>query len=163
MRQRIIPSVACVWEIIRYVVIVNLLHTYLNPLQSQEYKFFLFWLLSYAFATLLGTALTALRPLRFQIVARAVGTVKLLQLVAGVLLILYELGVISVILAYINPSAGIMVPATLFRGMLPLLLIISAVDLLSGIILIKYTAQPPASPQEVPVEITEVENSNEEK
>ena len=145
------------------MVIVNLLHTYLNPLQSQEYKFFFFWLLSYAFATLLGTALTAVRPLRFQIVARAVGAVKLLQLAAGVLLLLYELGVISVILAYIKPSAGIMVPATLLGGMLPLLLIISAVDLLSGIILIKYKPQPPAQAQEVPVEITEVENSDEEK
>ncbi len=164
MRQRIIPSVACVWEIFRYILIVNLLHTFLNPLQSQEYQFFFFWLLSYAFATLLGTALAAVRPLKFQIVARAVGAVKLLQLAAGVLLILYELGVISVLLAYISPSAGIMVPATIFGRMVPLLLIISAIDLLIGIILVKYRPQQlPADAHDVPVEITEVEHSREEK
>ncbi len=159
MRQRIIPSVAGVWEIIRYILIVNLLHTFLNPLQSQEYQFFFFWVLSYAFATLLGTGLTALRPLKFQIVARAVGAVKLLQLAAGLLLLLYELGIISVILAYINPSAGIMVPATIFGRMVPLLLLISAIDLLTGIILVKYKPQQPADSQSVPVDITEVDNT----
>ncbi|MFW5711646.1 MAG: hypothetical protein ACOCXF_03580 [bacterium] len=163
MRQRIIPSVAGVWEIIRYILIVNLLHTFLNPLQSQEYQFFFFWVLSYAFATLLGTALTALRPLKFQIVARAVGVVKLLQLAAGLLLLLYELGIISVILAYINPSAGIMVPATIFERMVPLLLIISVIDLLTGIILLKYKPRQSDDSQSVQVEITEVDNTQEEK
>lgn len=163
MRQRIVPSVACVWEIFRYILIVNLLHAFFNPLQSQEYQFLFFWLLSYAFATLLGTVLAAVRPLRFQLLARTVGAVKLLQLAAGVLLLLYEVGVISVILAYLDPSSGMAVPATIFSRMVPLVLFITVIDLLTGIFLVKYRPQPPEAQPAVLVEITEVENSQEER
>ncbi|GEM_PF-2545127 len=148
MRQRIVPCIACVWEIGRYILLVNILHTYLNPLQSQEYQFFFFWLLSYASATLLGTALPAVRPVRFAGVARLVGATKILQGLAGLLFLLYELGVIPVLLSYLNSSAHMVIPATIFGGIMPLLLLITGIDLIAAVFLIKFTPERQVSRKE---------------
>lgn len=148
MRHRIVPSVACVWEFGRYILLVSILHTYLNPLQSQEYQFFFFWLLSYASATLLGTALPAIRPVRFAGVARLVGAAKILQGLAGLLFLLYELGVIPVLLSYLNSSASMVIPATIFGGIMPLLLLITVIDLIAAVFLIKFRPERWAQQQE---------------
>ncbi len=164
MRHRIVPLIACVWEVARYLILVNILHTYLNPLQSQEYQFFFFWLLSYAFATLLGTSMPLFQPVRFKMAARVVGAAKLLQLLAGLLFLLYELGIIPVLLSYINSSAGMVIQATIFGNIMPLLLVICVFDLITALFLIKYKPYAVTSQQsDVPVSITDVEAQEEEE
>src|SRR6056297_366526 len=162
MRHRIVPSIACMWEVARYVLLVQLLHMYLNPLQSMEYRFFFFWLLSYSFASLLGTALPAVRPQRFWVVARVVGVAKLLQVAAGLLFLLYELGIIPVLLAYFSSSIRMGGVAALFANLMPLLVLITVIDLITAVMLIKYKPLFPTS-QTVPVDITEVETNFEEQ
>ena len=161
MRHRIVPSIACVWEVARYILLVQLLHMYLNPLQSMEYQFFFFWLLSYSFAALLGTALPAVRPQRFWVVARVVGVAKLLQVLSGLLFLLYELGIIPVLLAYFSSSIRMGGVAALFANLMPLLVLITVIDLITAVMLIKYKPLFPTS-QTVPVDITEVETNFEE-
>ena len=139
---------------------------YLNPLQSMEYQFFFFWLLSYSFASLLGTALSAVRPQRFWVAARVVGVAKLLQVAAGLLFLLYELGIIPVLLAYFSSSIRMGGVAALFANLMPLLVLITVIDLIMAVVLIKYKPLFPRSKitrsKTVPVDITEVETNFEE-
>ena len=154
------------WEVARYVFLVQLLHMYLNPLQSMEYRFFFFWLLSYSFASLLGTALPAVRPQRFWMVAQVVGVAKLLQVAAGLLFLLYELGIIPVLLNYLSSTVRMGGVAALFGNLIPLLVLITVIDLIMGIVLVKYKPLFPrakiTSSKAVPVDITEVETKFEE-
>ncbi|MFO7731286.1 MAG: hypothetical protein R6V86_11045 [Spirochaetia bacterium] len=161
MRHRIVPSIACMWEVARYILLVQLLHMYLNPLQSMEYRFFFFWLLSYSFASLLGTALPAVRPQRFWVVARVVGVAKLLQVAAGLLFLLYEVGIIPVLLNYFSSTVRMGGVAALFANMIPLLVLITMIDLITAVVLIKYKPLF-STPKTVPVDITEVETNFEE-
>jgi len=129
----------------------------------MEYRFFFFWLLSYSFAALLGTALPAVRPQRFWVVARVVGVAKLLQVLAGLLFLLYELGIIPVLLAYFSSTVRMGGVAALFANLMPLLVLITVIDLIMAVVLIKYKPLFPESKiptsQTVPVDITEVETN----
>lgn len=149
------------WEVARFVFLVQLLHMYLNPLQSMEYRFFFFWLLSYAFASLIGTALPAVQPQRFWMGARVVGVAKLLQAAAGLLFLLYEIGIIPVLLNYLSSTVRMGGVAALFANLIPLLVLITVIDLIAAVMLIKYKPLLPIS-NAVPVDITEVETNSEE-
>jgi len=115
---------------------------------------------------LIGTALPAVRPQRFWVVARVVGAAKLLQVAAGLLFLLYELGIIPVLLAYFSSTVRMGGVAALFANLVPLLVLIIVIDLITGIVLVKYKPLFPrskiTSSKAVPVDITEVETKFEE-
>jgi hypothetical protein len=90
-----------------------------------------------------------------------VGVAKLLQVAAGLLFLLYELGIIPVLLAYISSTVRMGGVAALFANLMPLIVLITVIDLFAAIVLIKYKPFFPTS-KTVPVDITEVETNFEE-
>ncbi len=159
MKPKLIPFLALIWEAGRYALLMDLLHLNLNPLQTPEYSFFFFWLGSYAFLMLLGLGLIFFQPEKYVVLAPVIGVGKLLQALAGLLFVLYEFGVIPVVLGLLNRGVQGLVPAALLRGAVPAAALMVVLDLSVGIFLVLYRGKNPPSPDSnIPVDVTEVED-----
>lgn len=144
-----------VWEAVRFVLLIKILQVFFNPLQSLEYDFFFLWMMSYGFLAMMGLGLSFFRPEKYALLGRTVGAVKILQALAGVGFLLYEFGVLPVLLGFLDSGILGLVPATILRALIPSALVMTALDLISGIFLVVY--RPKQSEKTVSVRITDVE------
>lgn len=136
LRTALLP--AFLWEAGRYVLLVNLFQLFLNPLGTPEYGFFFFWFGSYAFFVMLGLGAAFFHREKYGVLVSVTGIGKLLQALAGILFILYELGVIPVLMGFLSGGIEGLVPASLLGRAVPAAALILLLDLISGIFLLLY-------------------------
>lgn len=139
LRTALLP--AFLWEAGRYVLLVNLLQLFLNPLGTPEYGFFFFWFGSYAFFVMLGLGAAFFHGEKYGVIVSVVGAGKLLQALAGLLFILYELGVIPVLMGFLSGGIEGLVPASLLGRAVPAGGLVVLLDLISGIFLLLYRSR----------------------
>ena len=162
MKPRIVPLLGLLWEVGRYILLVKVVQLIVNPLQSPEYDFLIFWILSGGLLPVLGLSFVSWRPAYYAPVASLVGAVKLMQVLAGASLILYETGVLPVLLGYLTSGVAALAPVGMFRSLLILLSLMGFLDLLSGLFLLLYRPEKRSrklrgGESEVPVQFTDYE------
>jgi hypothetical protein len=141
MKHRVIPFLCFIWEAVRYIIVIHILQTFFNPLQVPEYALFFFWMSSYAFILLAGLMLAGMYPSRYHDVAKIIGVGKILQASAAVLFVLFDYGVIPVILNILNLST-IQIAAALLQDFIPLIGLAAGLDLLAALILFLWKGPP---------------------
>ncbi|MGC9311407.1 MAG: hypothetical protein ACP5IA_01845 [Sediminispirochaetaceae bacterium] len=141
MKHRVIPFLCFIWEAVRYIIVIHILQSFFNPLQVPEYALFFFWMSSYAFILLAGLMLAGMYPSRYYGVAKIIAVGKILQSFAAVLFVLFDYGVIPVILNILNLST-IQIAAALLQDFIPLIVLSAGLDLLAALILFLWKGQP---------------------
>jgi hypothetical protein len=159
MKLRTLAALSFVWEAGRFVLLMNLLQFFLNPLGTREYGFFFFWFASYAFFIMTALGAASFFPEKFGPFLPVAGAGKLLQALAGLLFLLYEIGVIPVLAGFFREGIEGLVPAALMGGAVPAAGLVVLLDLLFGIFLLQYRAKVTGSARRlsVPVDSTDVE------
>jgi len=136
------------------VVVMRILQILFNPLQDPEYGFLIFWVSSYVFAVLVGLLMAGIHPSRYYPVGRIIGIVKLMQILAAALFVLYDYGVLPVLLNILRPGS-MQISAALLLGFLPLIISAALVDAASGLALLFWKVGEVRAA--VPVHITDLE------
>jgi len=129
------------WEAARYVIVIHILQFFFNPLQVPEYALFFFWISSYAFILLAGLILTGMYPSRYYGIAKIIAVGKILQTLAAVLFVLFDYGVIPVILNVLNLST-IQIAAALLKDFIPIIVFTAGLDLLAAFVLFLWKGPP---------------------
>lgn len=154
MKKRIIPLLCFIWDAARYVVVMRILQVLFNPLQDPEYGFLIFWVSSYAFVVLVGLLLGGIHPARYYPVGRIIGIAKLMQALAAALFVLYDYGVVPVLLNMMRPGS-VQISAALLLDFIPLIISAALIDIASGLALLFWRGgEVPAA---IPVHITDLE------
>lgn len=141
MKHRLIPFLCFLWEAARYIIVIRILQVFFNPLQVPEHALFFFWMNSYAFVLLAGLMLAGIYPSRYHAAAKIIGVGKILQAFAAVLFVLFDYGVIPVMLNILNLST-IQIAAALLQDFIPLIVFTTGLDLLAAIILLMWKMPP---------------------
>lgn len=143
-----------IWEAARYFIVIHILQLFFNPLQVPEYTLFFFWVSSYAFINLAGLFIAVLYPVQYNLIGRLIGMVKILQVLAAVLFVLYDFGVIPVLLNIFTRSS-IQITAALMEDFIPLMIETAGIDFIAGLLLLLWKVEQ--KEENVPVRITDIE------
>jgi len=140
----------------KYILVMRILQVFFNPLQVPEYALFFFWISSYAFISLTALLMAMLYPQRYSLFGRLVGIGKILQALAAVLFLLFDYGVIPVLLNLLKLSM-IQINAALMQGFIPLIIIVTGLDLAAAAALLLWKVEGNRKNPNTAFQITEIE------
>ena len=136
--RRIVPFSAAGWEAVRFFLLFLVMSVQLNRGFSGEVSLFLLWISVVSLAVLAALLFAAAYPERSGLYLRLVVLVKLLQVLFGLLLILYLRGIIPFLIELFSGSTAAAQGGTQLASSLTTVVIIVAVDLLSALLLVLF-------------------------
>ncbi len=136
--RRIVPFSAAGWEAVRFFLLYLIMSIQLNRGFSGEVSLFLLWISVVSLAALAALVLIGAYPDRYALFTRLVVLIKLLQVLFGVLLILYLRGIIPLLIALLSGGTAAAQGGSQLASSLTTIVIIVGADLLSAIFLIFY-------------------------
>ncbi|MFP4180006.1 MAG: hypothetical protein ACLFSA_08140 [Spirochaetaceae bacterium] len=136
--KRIIPLSAAGWEVCRFFLLVMVMTVQLNTELRGEMSVFLLWISVVSLVAAAALFFAGTSPERYMVFVPLVVMLKVLQLLFGVILILYIQGVVPAVLSIIRNEVGSMQGVSMLASSLPAITGIVAVDFLFALFLGMY-------------------------
>jgi hypothetical protein len=137
--RRTVPFSAAAWEAARFFLLFLVMTAQLNRQLSGSVSLLLLWVSSVSLAALAALVLAGGFPGRYSVFVPLVAVVKLLQVLFGIILVLYIRGLIPVLLSALGLGTASSVDMSSLSSSLPMISAIVGIDLIALVFLLVYS------------------------